>query len=78
MRASYTLLWLHQGFQTVCGTCSASWECGGVFGGLHGFFVFLGADQTQNGFVEELVLILSKKLRRFFHLFLFGSMDEMD
>lgn len=54
----HTLLWLHQGFQTVCGACSASWECGGVFGGLDGFLIFLGADQTQNGFVEELVLFL--------------------
>lgn len=63
--STHTLLWLHQGFQTVCGTCSAPWECGGgVFGELEGFFIFLGADQTQNGFVEELVLFLSKKSRQ--------------
>lgn len=60
----HTLLWLHQGFQTICGTCSAPWERGGVFGELEGFFIFLGADQTQNGFVEELVLFLLNKSRQ--------------
>lgn len=52
-------LWLHQGFQTLGRTRDASWDRAVVIGGLKRSLVFLGADQTQNGFVEELILILS-------------------
>lgn len=57
-------LWLHQGFQTLGRTRDASWDRAVVVGGLKRSLVFLGADQTQDGFVEELVLILSVQKKK--------------
>ncbi len=57
-------LWLHQGFQTLGRTRDASWDRAVVIGGLKRSLVFLGADQTQNGFVEELILILSHQKKQ--------------
>lgn len=57
-------LWLHQGFQTLGRTRDASWDRAVVIGGLKRSLVFLGADQTQNGVVEELILILSHQKKQ--------------
>lgn len=66
-----SLLWLHQGFQTLRGTCRASRDRAVVVGGLESLLIFLGPNQTQDGSVEELVLLLKKRNQDAFFSFAF-------
>lgn len=49
---------LHQGFKALCSAGGSHHDGTIVVGGLEGFLVFLCPDETQHGFVQELVLLL--------------------
>lgn len=50
------LSWLHEGLQAL--GAIAGGDAAVVFGGAEGLLVLFGANQTQDSFVEELILLL--------------------
>lgn len=48
----------HQRLQALGGAGGSHHDGAVVVGGLEGFLVFLRPDETQHGFVQELILLL--------------------